>query len=65
VAATTGLHDDLGLDSIQLFQALMVIEDLANSEIASTEVPALDTLGDAFAYYQQLCSSALSTSGTK
>lgn len=55
----TGLYDDLGFDSFQAFELLIAIEALADALVPPVDVPALFTLGDAFAYYVQLRAAEL------
>lgn len=57
-----GLYDDLGFDSFQGFELLIVVEGLAGNVVPPAEVPALFTLGDVHAYYEEL-SSAEADSG--
>jgi acyl carrier protein len=48
------LYDDIGLDSFQAYQLLIVIEGLAGCAVPPLDVPELFTLADAFDYYEQL-----------
>jgi acyl carrier protein len=48
------LYDELGFDSFQAFELLIVVESLAGNLVPPAEVPELYTLGDAHAYYEQL-----------
>jgi acyl carrier protein len=48
------LYEELGFDSFQAFELLIVVESLAESLVPPAEVPELYTLGDAHAYYEQL-----------
>jgi acyl carrier protein len=50
----TSLYDDLKLDSLQAFELIIVVETLAESLAPLPEMPELYTLGDAFAYYEDL-----------
>lgn len=59
VAPGTGLYDDLGLDSFQAFELLIVIESLAEVTLPPMDLPQLFTLGDAFEYYRVLRSDEL------
>lgn len=52
-----GLYDDLGFDSFQAFELLIVVEGLAENVVPPAEVPALFTLGDVHAYYEELSSA--------
>ena len=54
VDRSDGLYDDLGLDSFQAFELLIIIEGLAGSMVPPVEIPELYTLADAYAYYEQL-----------
>jgi acyl carrier protein len=56
----TSLYEDLGLDSLQAFELLIIIEGLAEAMVAPLDIPALYTLGDAFAYYEDLRQEVLS-----
>ena len=48
------LYEDLGLDSFQVFELLIIVEGLAESMVPPVEVPDLVTLDDAFGYYERL-----------
>lgn len=48
---TTGLYDELGLDSFDAFRLLLLIEELADSLIPPAVVPELYSVGDAYGYY--------------
>ena len=48
-----GLYDDLGLDSVQAFEVIVIVETMAECIVPPVEVPSLYTLSDAFAYYQK------------
>jgi acyl carrier protein len=48
---TTGLYDELGLESLQAFQMVIAIETRAGLEIPEDDVPELYTLGDAYEYF--------------
>jgi acyl carrier protein len=50
----TGLYDDMGLDSLAAFELIIAVETLAESLALLPEMPALFTLGDAFAYFEDL-----------
>jgi acyl carrier protein len=52
VDATSGLYDDLGIDSFQAFELLIVIEAAAGLDVPPPELPELYTLGNAFTYYE-------------
>lgn len=49
-----GLYTDLGFDSLQAFQLIIIIETLADA-MPIDEVPELYTMQDAYDYYAQLC----------
>lgn len=51
---STGLFDDLGLDSMQAFQLLVVVEAMAGADLPPEELPPLFTVGDAYRYYRSL-----------
>jgi hypothetical protein len=46
-----GLYDELGLDSIQAFEALVITEVLADCMAPPADMPSLFTLMDAYDYY--------------
>jgi len=48
------LYDQLGVDSFQAFQLIVMSEALAGSEIPPLELPDLYTLGDVYDYYRRL-----------
>ena len=56
------LYDDLGLDSFQAFELMIVVEALAECLVPPLQVPELYTLADAFGYYQQLRAAELTDS---
>lgn len=56
------LYDDLGFDSFQAFELMIVVEGLAESMVPPMELPELYTLADAFEYYQQLRAAELADS---
>jgi acyl carrier protein len=51
---TSGLYDDLALDSFAALHLLLYIEELAEVANPPIELPELYTLGDAYAYYWDL-----------
>jgi acyl carrier protein len=57
--ACDSLYEDLGLDSFQAFELLIIIEGLAEAMVPPMDLPELYTLADAFAYYQQLRAAEL------
>lgn len=50
------LYDEVGLDSLQAFHMIVIIETLADTT-AADELPDIYTMRDAFAYYKSLCLS--------
>lgn len=50
----SSLYGDLGLDSFQAFELIVVTEDLAECIVPPLEIVELYTLADAFAYYRRL-----------
>ncbi|MGH9212991.1 MAG: acyl carrier protein [Acidimicrobiales bacterium] len=53
------LYDDLGLDSFQAFELMIIVEALAESMVPPFDMPELYTLADAFDYYEQLRAAEL------
>jgi acyl carrier protein len=51
------LCDDLGLDSFQAYELLVIIEDLADADLPPVELPNLRTMRDAYSYYLSLLGS--------
>lgn len=51
------LADDLGADSLQMYQLVVLTESLAEVSSAPAEVPELHTLADAFTYYRTCCAA--------
>jgi acyl carrier protein len=62
LSPSINLYDELGLDSLQAFQMLIIIENMAESMMPPMELPALHTLGDSFDYYKQLRTLVLAES---
>jgi len=56
------LDDDLGMDSFNVFELIVLTEQLAELDVPPAELPPLVSLGDAHAYYLAACDSALSES---
>ncbi len=52
------IFEDMGLDSLETFELLVVIESLAELFVPLPEVPLIFTLGDAFDYYEVACTAA-------
>ncbi len=48
------LYDDVGLDSVQAFELIVIIEAMADIESPPEEMPEIYTMRDAFGYYVQL-----------
>jgi acyl carrier protein len=53
-----GLYDDVGLDSLQAFELLIIIESLAGLDTPPAEIPAIFTMDDAFRYYGDCVAAA-------
>ena len=47
------LYDELGLDSLQAYQLIVIVESLADA-VPPDDIPELYTMQDAFAYYEAL-----------
>jgi acyl carrier protein len=58
VTEATGLYDDLGLDSVRAFEALVILESWAELLFTPDFVPELYTLGDAYRYFLQCRNAA-------
>lgn len=54
VLPSDDLVADWRLDSFQLFQLVVIAEDLAKAEQLPTHLPRLATAGDAYAYYESM-----------
>jgi acyl carrier protein len=54
VLPSTGLFDDLELDSLGAFELLVAIEDVAGCDAPPLELPRMFTLGDVHDYYVRL-----------
>ena len=50
ITADTSFKDDLGADSLDLFELVMALEDEYNVEIPSEELADLATVGDVMEY---------------
>jgi len=57
VTPYSDLYNELGLDSFQAFQLIVVIEALAGAEVPPPDLPEMYTMGDAFRYYQRMAST--------
>jgi len=56
------LFEDLGSDSMQAFELLIIIEGLADCMVPPMEVPEMYTLADTFDYFKLLREIALAES---
>ncbi len=54
INATTSFKDDLGADSLDLFELVMALEEEYNVEIPSDELAALDTVEDVMEFLKTL-----------
>jgi hypothetical protein len=54
-----GLYDELGLDSIQAFEAIVISEVLADCMAPPVDMPSLFTLMDAYDYYDRCRAEAM------
>jgi acyl carrier protein len=54
VAAGTSLVSDWALDSLQMLEMALAIEELSDSLVSEDEAMALDTLADAYSLYSRL-----------
>ena len=50
ITADTSFKDDLGADSLDLFELVMALEDEYNIEIPAEELSDLNTVGDVLEY---------------
>ena len=50
ITADTSFKDDLGADSLDLFELVMALEDECNIEIPAEELTELATVGDVIEY---------------
>ena len=50
ITADTSFKDDLGADSLDLFELVMALEDEYNIEIPAEELTELGTVGDVIEY---------------
>ena len=51
VAATTDLYDEIGLDSLQAMELLLVVEGWSGRTDHLDDLPVVFTMGDAYAHY--------------
>lgn len=54
----TGLYSHLGMDSLQAFELLIVLEEWADVLLPPEQIPPLMTLGDAYNYFGDLLGSS-------
>lgn len=57
VTADYGLFDELGFDSFELLNVIVVAEELADVLVPPADIPDMLTAGSLYAYYQQLLSA--------
>ena len=60
LSAATNLYEEIGLDSLQAFELVVLIEAWAGLMITPQEIPEIYTLADAYSYYclaQELASA--------
>lgn len=50
ITSETSFKDDLGADSLDLFELVMALEDEYNIEIPAEELNELETVGDVMEY---------------
>ncbi len=58
ISPTTGLFDEMGLDSFDAFRMLLFLESLADVQYPPDEVPPIFTVGDSYGYYRALLAHA-------
>jgi hypothetical protein len=49
--STTDLYDEVGMDSLNALELLIITEGFANLMVPLPEIPPIFTLGDAYEYY--------------
>lgn len=54
MAAETSFKEDLGADSLDLFEMVMTLEEEFNVEIPSEDLEQIQTIGDVESYIQKL-----------
>lgn len=52
---STGLFDEIGLDSLQAFEMIVIIEGAAELMVPPPELPVIFTISDAYSYYLMCC----------
>ena len=58
ITSDTSFKDDLGADSLDLFELVMALEDEYNIEIPAEELTELATVGDVIEYLRGRCIEA-------
>ncbi len=53
ITPDTSFKDDLGADSLDLFELIMLLEDEYNMEFPADELAGLNTVGDVIEYLKQ------------
>ncbi len=53
ITPDTSFKDDLGADSLDLFELIMLLEDEYNMEFPADELAGLNTVGDVMEYLKQ------------
>ncbi len=53
ITLETSFKDDLGADSLDLFELIMMLEDEYNMEFPADELAGLNTVGDVIEYLRQ------------
>jgi acyl carrier protein len=51
----THLFEEVGMDSLEMFHIVVLIEDLSGFEIELEAVPLIETVGQAYDFYDALC----------
>ena len=54
ITAETSFKEDLGADSLDLFEMVMTLEEEVNVEIPSEDLEQIQTIGDVESYIQKL-----------
>ena len=54
MTAETSFKEDLGADSLDLFERVMTLEEECNVEIPSEDLEQIQTIGDVESYIQKL-----------
>lgn len=54
MTAETSFEEDLGADSLDLFEMVMTLEEEFNVEIPSEDLEQIQTIGDVESYIQKL-----------